>query len=256
MITNITELKKALKRGTWTGVVLYDGPSLLDGAPIVAIANRIEVSSKNDKTGAMVQTWIIPRDIDPHAATKSGDDSSVCGDCPLRPANAAKNAPRCYVKTFQAPKSTWKAYHRNRYARPGVDFDAALLPELFAGKTVRIGSYGDPAAVPVAIWRDYTKHAKAWTGYTHQWRDNDALRELVMASADSAADHANALAMGWRSFRVRLPGEKLGKAEIACPASKEAGQRTQCATCKLCQGASIAAKSIAIRDHGPAAKRA
>ena len=253
MITNITELRKALKRD-FCGVILYEGPSLLDGAPIVAIANRIDTASNNDKTGAMVQTFIMRQDIDPHLATKSGDDSSVCGNCPLRPATAAMG-PRCYVKTFQAPKSTWKAYHRNRYARPGVDFDVELLPEIFAGKTVRIGSYGDPAAVPVAVWRKFTAHAAAWTGYTHQWRANADLRGIVMASADSAQDAIDASAAGWRSFRVRGPADELKNNEIVCPASKEAGQRTQCASCKLCQGASIAAKSIAIIDHGPTAKR-
>ena len=42
MIKNIETMRRALKRGDYSGVVLYDGPSKIDGAPIVAIACRIE----------------------------------------------------------------------------------------------------------------------------------------------------------------------------------------------------------------------
>lgn len=43
--------------------ILYRGPSLLDGQPIVAIAI---VKSDNAKTGNMVQTYILREDIDPN----------------------------------------------------------------------------------------------------------------------------------------------------------------------------------------------
>ena len=42
--------------------------------------------------------------------------------------------------------------------------------------------------------------------------------------------------------------------EILCPASEEAGKRTQCASCLLCGGASVKAKSIAIVAHGAGRK--
>ena len=141
MIDNIESLRRALKPSEYTGVILYEGPSRIDGKPIVAIACRITEASGNTKTGAMVQTFIMRQDIAPHDALKTGDDSSVCGDCKLRPIN--KGATRCYVRGYQAPLSVWGAYKRGRYAMPGVDFDAALLPELFANLSFRIGSYGD-----------------------------------------------------------------------------------------------------------------
>ena len=144
MIDDLETLRRALKRGEFSGIVLYEGPSRIDGAPIVAIACRISDASNNAKTGAMVQTFIMRQDIAPHKALKTGDDSSVCGACKLRPIH--KGPTRCYVRVYQAPLSVWNAYHRGRYATPGVDFDAALLPELFAGLSFRIGSYGDPAA--------------------------------------------------------------------------------------------------------------
>jgi hypothetical protein len=250
MIRDIEVLRRALKRGGFSGVVLYDGPSRIDGAPIIAIACRIADASINSKTGAMVQTFILRRDIDPNKALKTGDDSSVCGGCKLRPIN--KGATRCYVRVYQAPLSVWGAFHRGRYAVPGVDFDAALLPALFEGLAFRIGSYGDPAAIPAIVWKIATRLVKTRTGYTHQWRKKigAGLKDLCMASADSEADVAAATAKGWRTFRVRKHDAPTLANESICPASKEGGQRTQCDRCGLCKGATIAAKNIVIADHG------
>jgi len=250
MIKTIGALRRALKRGDYCGVVLYDGPSRIDGAPIVAIACRITEASDNEKTGAMVQTFIMHRYEDPNKALKTGDDSSVCGNCKLRPIYKGKT--RCYVRVYQAPLSVWNAFQRGRYAVPGVDFDAKLLPELFAGLAFRIGSYGDPAAVPVIIWKRVTRRVKNRTGYTHQWRKRIGvgLKNLCMASCDSESEVATATARGWRTFRVRKHDAPILENEIICPASAEGGRRTQCDTCGLCRGATIAAKNIVIADHG------
>ena len=250
MITNIETLREALNRADFAGVVLYDGPSKLDGAPIIAIACRITQASNNAKTGAMVQTFIMRRDIAPHLALKTGDDSSVCGDCKLRPIH--KGTTRCYVRVYQAPLSVWNAFHRGRYAVPGVDFDAALLPALFSGLAFRIGTYGDPAAIPSKIWKASTRRVKSRTGYTHQWRRRVAvgLKGLCMASADTAPDVETATARGWRSFRVRKHTAPVLAGESVCPASREGGQRTQCDTCGLCAGATIKARNIVIADLG------
>ena len=126
MIKSTRKLKRALKRGDYAGVVLYAGPSRIDGAPIVAIACRILEASGNAKTGAMVQTFIMRQDIAPHKALKTGDDSSVCGDCPLRPIN--KGATRWYVRVYQSPLSVWGAYYRGRYATAGVDLTPRYCP--------------------------------------------------------------------------------------------------------------------------------
>ena len=250
MIKTVTELTRALRRGDYCGVVLYDGPSLIDGQPIVAIACRITEASENSKTGAMVQSFIMRRDVAPHLALKSGADSSVCGDCPLRPIH--KGPTRCYVRVYQAPLSVFNAYHRGRYAIPGVDFDSKLLPGLFAGLAFRIGTYGDPAAVPSPIWKRATRRVRTRTGYTHQWRRRIAvgLKSLCMASADSPADVLDANARGWRTFRVRKYDAPALASESVCPAALEGGRRTQCDRCALCRGASIDARNIVIADHG------
>jgi hypothetical protein len=254
MITDLATLQRALKRSVWTGVVLYEGPSMLDGAPIVVIANRISVASTNAKTGAMVQTFIIRSDIDPLAALRTGDDAAICGDCMHRPANAGT----CYVNVGRSVRSVYGAFQRGRYARAGVDFDRALIPALFAGLAFRMGSYGDPTAAPFQVWRAATLHAAAINGYSHQWRNPRfaAFKLLCMASADSAADRAEANAAGWRTFRVRASDEPVQLREVICPASKEAGARTSCASCRACGGASAKAKAdIVIIAHGATAKR-
>lgn len=255
MIKSASEMLSALRKGLFTGLVLYEGKSQIDGAPIVAIANRIVAESTNDKTGNMVQTWIMRADIAPTDALKSGEDSSVCGDCQHRPANGGT----CYVRVFQAPLSTFKAYKRGRYAMPGVDYDPKIIPGVFAGKAFRMGSYGDPAAVPFQIWRAATLMAAVVNGYTHQWRNAKfaAFKLLCMASADSLTDMADAHAAGWRTFRVRGESEEVQKGkEVVCPASKEAGYKTDCASCKSCGGLSAKAKvSMVIIAHGATAKR-
>lgn len=225
---------------------------MLDGAPIVAIATRLEDASNNVKTGAMVQTFIIRSDMHPGEALKTGDDSSVCGDCPARPANGGF----CYVQVNKSVASVFGAYQRNRYARPDVDYDSAILPELFRDSIFRLGAYGDPAAAPFAIWESATRYAKARNGYTHQWRRFPEFQALCMASCDTEADHNEAKASGWRTFRVRLAYEPLARREIACPASKESGFKTTCADCRACGGLLAKAKAdIAIVAHGPTARR-
>jgi hypothetical protein len=57
---------------------------MIDGEPIVVIATGFKRSSANPKTGDMLQTWILRRDVAPFAAIHNGADASICGDCPLR----------------------------------------------------------------------------------------------------------------------------------------------------------------------------
>ena len=230
-----------------SGAILYRGPSELDGKPIVVVATGLGRSSRNEKTGDMVQTWIMRDDVDPWDAVKSGQDASVCGDCPHRGAS-------CYVKVFQAPKSVWKAVQRGVYP---VAADMAAVTAMGRGRMVRLGSYGDPAAVPAHIWGALTAEASGWTGYTHQWRWASHLQPLVMASVDTPDERAAAEREGWRTFRVRLASEPIDKrGEFICPASAEAGQRTDCAACKACMGTSAKAKaSPVIVAHGSTARR-
>ena len=61
--------------------------------------------------------------------------------------------------------------------------------------------------------------------------------------------------MGYRTFRVGTPAESMVKGEFLCPASKEAGQKTNCAACLACGGLSSPNKaSVFIPAHGAANK--
>jgi len=97
MIKTAQDMLKALKRGQWRGVILYEGASAIDGAPIVAIANRITNASNNIKTGAMVQTFIIRSDMSPMEALRNGSDVSICGTC-ANPWRALALSPKRYPR--------------------------------------------------------------------------------------------------------------------------------------------------------------
>ena len=241
------------------GYTIYDGPSKLDGKPIVVIATGFADGSDNRKTGTMIQTWILRKDVDPYKASHTGEDSSICGSCPHRGVvvpddeGGTKNEGRsCYVKLWQAPLNVWRAYKRGIYPM----MDPSDMMYLFLNRKVRLGAYGDPAAVPLEIIDHIGLVAEFTTGYTHQWRDVDSgYSAWLMASADNANDRAEANLRGYRTFRVRASNEELGKKEIVCPASKEAGHKTTCSDCKACGGTSAKAKvDIAIMAHGEPAK--
>jgi len=76
-----------------------------------------------------------------------------------------------------------------------------------------------------------------------------------MASADSDSDRIEAARMGYRVFRVRGASDPVNIGEVICPASKEAGVKTNCEACKACGGTSAKAKAdIVIIAHGAAGK--
>ena len=58
------------------GAVLYDGPAP-DGDRIIVIATGLRKASKNPKTGAMTQTWIIRADRSPVEAIHDGSDATI-----------------------------------------------------------------------------------------------------------------------------------------------------------------------------------
>jgi len=221
------------------GYVLYEGPSLLDGAPIVVIAT---MSTRNAKTGNMVQTWVMRSDIAPHDALKTGDDSSVCGDCVHRPVNQGS----CYVTVFQAPLAIWKAYQRGAYST-----DVAAFHRAIKGRKVRMGAYGDPAAAPTALWATIARKAAGHTGYTHQMAHSGfdaALLDVCMASADTREQAERYQAKGIRYFRVVRDVSDRIRGEVEC-LSDSAGM--SCEECGLCDGSGRGkGKSIFIQAHG------
>ncbi len=234
-------------------MIIYQGPSLLDGKPIIAVAIP---KTRNKKTGNMVQTYIIRADIDPRLANKNGQDYSICGSCPHRgdttddPTKTVAINRRCYVNITQGPLIVYKAFLRGVYSNI---IGHSAIAAIGKGKMVRLGTYGDPAAVPAYIWTSLISQANGHTAYSHQASMNNAAFDpaIMMLSADSSSDAFAAWAKGIRTFRViQDVSQVIKNSEILCPASKEAGKRSSCNACGLCGGSSVKAKSIAIVDHG------
>lgn len=229
------------------GFILWEGKSRLDGEPIVVIAVGIRRKSKNSKTGEMVQVYILYQNLHPVEALRTGADFAICGNCPHR-GDGNGNGRVCYVQLRKGPGSVWRAYKRGSYPYLQARNHAAA----FVGRSVRLGTYGDPGAAPTALWRRVVRHAKNWTAYTHQWRRRPSLRDICMASCDSAADFVEARAGGWRTFRAKEEDSPSLPGEISCPASKEMGKRTTCEKCGLCDGARPTDKraTITLNVHG------
>lgn len=227
------------------GTIIYEGPSLIDGSPIVAIVTGIRRKSQNVKTGDMLQTWILRSDIDPKTAANNGADVAICGTCPRR--RDAKGKRRCYVTVGRAPLTVYKAYKRGRYSADGTTFD---------GRKLRLGAYGDPAAVPFDVWETALVGTVGHTGYTHQWHTADRrFATIVMASIDFSWQVRHAEMRGYRKFRVNNAndvGERESpRREIACPASVERGHVTNCDTCLACSGTSNPRRQfdVVINEH-------
>jgi hypothetical protein len=237
---------------SWSSsAIFYRGPSQIDGRAIAGVLTGLRRPTRNPKTGPIVQSWILPALIDPVTAVVSGADVSVCGDCPQRPALGGS----CYVNVGQAPLNIYRAIERGTIA----DSSPLEIAPALAGRTIRVGSYGDPVAIPIGAWRPILDAAKGHVGYTHQWRRCDlAWRDIVMASIDSPEERAEAKRWGWRTFRIRCRADSLFPGEVVCPASQEAGHRRTCETCGACDGAhdSPRASDVAIVEHGPRVPRA
>jgi hypothetical protein len=237
------------------GYIAYEGPSVIDGRPIVVIVNKLS-GSANEKTGAdLVQTFIIRSDVGPVEALKTGADASICGQCGHRPILARETGEiPCYVNVGRSVRSVFEAYKRGRY----VKVTPAQLRKILARRKVRLGTYGDPAAAPVAMWQEILADTAGHVGYSHQWQavgfDHAAWAPLVMASADTADEAAQANLFGMRVFRVSV-GVDRQQGETTCPASAEGGRRATCDKCMLCAGTSKAARDVVIADHAMGHKR-
>ena len=105
--------------------------------------------------------------------------------------------------------------------------------------------------------------AKSFTSYTHQWDNpkiDQRLKYICMASVDTirgyTKEYQKAQRLGWRTFRVidNIDNVSFAENEVLCPASKEAGKKTICEKCGLCNGlTNPKGKSVVIGLHGDGA---
>lgn len=231
-------------------MILWQGPSQIDGKPIVLIGIKPKKGKANKKTGGMIQTYILRGDIAPLSALKTGDDVSICGDCKHRPANLGT----CYVAVFQGPTMVWNKYQKNGYSTLSLKQGAEWLRD----GLVRLGAYGDPAAVPFEVWHSLLRYTATWTGYTHQWHleQFQEFSEYCMASCDTLEELKQAQDKGWRTFTITQKDlatvDPMVKSKaFLCPASEEAGKKIQCESCLACSGTGGSnTASVYIPVHG------
>ena len=242
------ELFTRTGRPRYNTVEVWTGPSRIEGSPLVVLVTGLR-GSTNGKTGDMVQSYIVRSDMDPLQALRTGADTAQCGGC-IHKAKTYDGSTwserSCYVRVDTAPLGIYRARDRGNVPRVTL----SELSELTRDRPVRLGTYGDPASVPLAVWDAYTAHATMWTGYTHQ-SANKKLRDVLkycQISADSEGDALAAKGAGLGSFRVLASEENALPFEMLCPASEEAGRVKTCATCKACSGSDGA--NVAIHAHG------
>ena len=214
------------------GFIIYSGPSVLDGAPIVVIAT---IKTKNRKTGDVIQIWILREDMPPMEAVNTSADVSICGFCPRRHALGGN----CYVIPWQAPTSIYNCYKRGGYT---TDVEPADL----AGYIARVGAYGDPAAVPAEVWDTWLEFVDNVLSYTHQTRMpgfDPAILGFSQASADTLQQAKRFWRDGVKTYRVLNHLEQPEPEETMCPSL----EGVTCADCGGCNGKTA---NYAIPAHG------
>ena len=207
----------------------------------VIIATGFAHPSDNRKTGDMIQVWILVKSCSPTEAIRTGLDRLICGSCVHR-GDGHGGGRSCYVNAGQAPQKVWKAWKAGRY--PTLQW-----MDIFAGRKVRFGAYGDPTWIPLPLALAIAGVSSGWTGYTHQWRKPSlqGWRQILMASVDSIAELVIARSMGWSTFRV---GSEASVGESLCASDRDG---TPCAVCQLCAGARGGLESVHIPPHGKGA---
>ena len=202
--------------------------------------------SANRKTGPMLQSYIL----DKSSLRDTSAFGSGCASCPM--------VKSCYVGMDKF------AVRRNLVEnlsgeRSSIEFvSQEQLVDALRGKALRFGTYGDPSFIPLEFVRELCGVLRTWTGYTHYWSNllNTEYSQYFMASVECEETETQALALGWRVFRVLQKGaaprpagaEKL----VYCPAadlSIPEHKRPQCINCGLCQGRAKGARSIMIEEH-------
>jgi hypothetical protein len=208
------------------GVIVYDGPSMIDGSRVYVVLTSIRGTSNNAKTSGdgeapvlpLAQTYVIPRamlagmggSVHPAAPwfrnMAAGADAGACGGCPLRPSTVAAlkaqglPAPDpCYV--LNGPGDVAGSLAAGRY--PTVTLDEAagyIRAMLAAGRIagVRGGSWGDPAAAPFAVHEALREAVRGARVIHPDGKD----RRAVWTCYTRTWEYAPSVAVPWRRIAM------------------------------------------------------
>lgn len=208
------------------GVELYRGPSVLDGSPIIVV---LIFRSLNDKTGDMMQLYIMRADMSPLEASKRKLDAAICGNCSLRHSLGGA----CYVVLIHGPLVVYKAWKAGKYPAYTPEHDRRI-----ASRKVRLGAYGDPAAVPYSVLEKLTATALGFTGYTHQLKHKNfdpRVLQFCQVSTDTRKQTEQAHAAGNGSYRIVTDKAHALSFETECLADSHG---LECRDCMKCDGSS------------------
>jgi hypothetical protein len=237
MSTQLVEIKRPKRTKIKAKASLHNTYVITYPEAYMVVTSVLE-ASKNIKTGAMIQTYLISRE----RLTESSVFGAKCNECPL--------VKECYV---QRDKMSVRRALVRLLSGESTSYVHATLDEvmpLLNGRSVRFGSYGDPTSIPYADLKRISEACVEWTGYTHFWRSVDhRYSALLMASVESTDGELEAWANGWRPFRVILNSDDrvlITENMIECP---HYTRGVQCITCGLCKGTSSKAKGVYVFEH-------
>ena len=190
----------------------------------------------------LLQSWIIQQNLVPTEAAKKGLEKGICGTCPLKLSQTGA----CFVNLLPV-NNIYRKYFAGSYSKFSANEIEVIKRYRYP---IRIGSYGDPTAVPFDVWKPIISASGGHTGYTHRWDNNECdsrWKKYLMASVQSESEACIAQNLGWRTFRIIAPDAPLSENEILCRHTKD--NATQCEACMLCDGKSNK-PNIADRVHG------
>jgi len=234
----LTRKPKGTKKATKRKVKRHNS-MVVEYSTFYLVFTCIVKPSANDKTGEMIQTYLI----DKETISDSKVFGAKCGDCPL--------VDVCYV---QKDKLSVRAALKRLIDGESTAYVWSTLDEVLAaisGREVRFGTYGDPSVIPLDDMARIVDAVSKWTGYSHFWREiNPLYAQYLMASVEDIHGELEALSAGYRPFRVMLDSDEAPEVSdnaIECP---HYTRGVQCIDCGLCAGQKVKAAPIYVWQHG------
>lgn len=214
----------------------------LDGDNVFVVRKGKTSNKKITDGSALVQTYTFSKEQWLLATTSSGFgmkkffslDASNCLDCPY---SGNQGEGGCYTHKFNQYVgflSMLRSISHSELTPLDRDKQGDII-EMCFNSYVRFGTYGEPSLMPTHLIEAITWVAKSWTGYTHQW-DKDWAKDYgkwFMASVHNETEANTASDKAYRSFIATTDGSEDA---VSCPASAEAGFKSNCAKCGLCSG--------------------
>lgn len=173
-------------------------------------------------------------------------DGSNCLDCPFS-GNQGKGG--CYTHKGMQYMGFKSMLRSIRAVEQFTEEKRLEILKMAKGAYVRFGTYGEPSLLGEDLVAEVCSLASSWTGYTHQHAKDWAqpYSKFFMASVHSAEEAHEKTISEWRSFAV-VDAKSNGL--VGCPASKEGGFKSNCASCGLCSGTTgKGKKSVQIIQH-------